>query len=159
MMVRRKHDLGIRGLGQTVQTPYGPVLQAPEGSMVLYSYSLDPRVPNNPNPIYAKGSAQWLAAVASGANPDAPAYTPEQIAAMNAPPPVTVPVTPVTSPLVVPVVSTYTNSSPVSSMQTDNVSVATSVPVTDTVSSLSSVPVYVWLIGAAAALYAFSSKG
>lgn len=66
------------------------VLAAPEGSMILYSYSQDPRVPNNPNPIYAVGSPQWLAAVASGANPNQPAYTPEQIAQMNAgiePPP------------------------------------------------------------------------
>lgn len=67
-----------------------PVLAAPEGSIPLYSYSLDPNVQSNPNPIYAPGSPQWLAAVASGANPNQPAYTPEQIAQINAgiePPP------------------------------------------------------------------------
>lgn len=31
----------------------------------LFSYSQDPRVPNNPNPIYAPGSPQWNAAIAA----------------------------------------------------------------------------------------------
>jgi hypothetical protein len=44
-----------------------PVLTAPEGSMILYSYSQNPNVPNNPNPIYAVGSPQYLAAMAAGA--------------------------------------------------------------------------------------------
>ena len=66
MMVRRKHSLG-KGLGQ-VQIP-------------LYSFSQDPRVPNNPTPIYAVGSPQYAQAVASGANPNAPSFTDAQIAA------------------------------------------------------------------------------
>lgn len=33
----------------------------------LFSFSQDPRVQNNPNPIYAPGSPQYLAAVAAGA--------------------------------------------------------------------------------------------
>lgn len=33
----------------------------------LFSFSQDPRVASNPNPIYAPGSPQYLAAVAAGA--------------------------------------------------------------------------------------------
>lgn len=39
---------------------------------LLYSFSQDPRVPNNPNPIYAIGSPQWNAAIAAGADPNPP---------------------------------------------------------------------------------------
>jgi hypothetical protein len=44
----------------------------------LFSYSQDPRVPNNPNPIYAPGTPQWNAAIAAlstGQEPPPPGST------------------------------------------------------------------------------------
>jgi hypothetical protein len=110
---------GVRRLG---------LLEAPEGSMILYSYSQNPNVPNNPNPIYAPGSPQYLAAIASGANPNQPAYTPEQIAAMAAGPvgpatnvsPISASQTPLTvAPVQLPAPAPApTNVSPISATQT-----------------------------------------
>lgn len=72
----------VRRLRGTVNTIFGPVQEAPAGSIPLWSFSQNPSVPNNPSPIYPVGSPQYLAAIASGATPT-PSYTPEQIASMT----------------------------------------------------------------------------
>lgn len=69
---------GVRRLGDaysdylTNEAAFGwnyPALSASQYQQAvaanLFSFSQDPRVPNNPNPIYAPGTPQWNAAIAA----------------------------------------------------------------------------------------------
>jgi hypothetical protein len=108
----------------------------------LFSFSQDPRVASNPNPIYAPGSPQYLAAVAAGAvDPNSgrtyapvPAVLPDGGSLSLNPGATTIPAaTPAAA-----------------------IPAATAIPAA-AISSLSSVPWYYWAGGAAALLLLFFS--